>query len=48
MNTQAAFDRYHVTNEAIYFIRPDGYIGFRCSGFNQAKLSQYLTQLFVL
>jgi 2-polyprenyl-6-methoxyphenol hydroxylase-like FAD-dependent oxidoreductase len=44
-DTKTIFKRYHVSNTAIYFIRPDGYIGFRESSLNFDKLSNYLKKL---
>jgi 2-polyprenyl-6-methoxyphenol hydroxylase-like FAD-dependent oxidoreductase len=39
------FRRYGVTGEAIYFIRPDGYIGFRSFGGDHEGLKNYLRKL---
>jgi hypothetical protein len=44
-NTKIIFKRYHVSSTAIYFIRPDGYIGFRESSLDFDKLSSYLKKL---
>ncbi len=44
-DTKIIFKRYHVSSTAIYFIRPDGYIGFRESSLDFDKLSTYLKKL---
>lgn len=44
--TQIIFNRYGVSSEAIYFIRPDGYIGFRSFGLQIDHLLDYLKILF--
>lgn len=38
------FKRYGVTQDSVYFIRPDGYIGFRNSPINVDDLILYLNQ----
>ncbi len=38
------FQRYGVTQDSVYFIRPDGYIGFRNSPLNYDDLISYLNQ----
>lgn len=43
---QIILQRYGVASEAIYFIRPDGYIGFRSWGMKIAEFEQYLNKLF--
>ena len=45
-DNQALFDTYGVKNSAIYFIRPDGYIGFRAYGYQFSELWQFLSNLF--
>jgi 2-polyprenyl-6-methoxyphenol hydroxylase-like FAD-dependent oxidoreductase len=40
------FEKYGVTSSALYFIRPDGYIGFRAFGCKLEKLKVYLDTLF--
>jgi hypothetical protein len=40
------FDSYGVKDTAIYFIRPDGYIGFRAFGQPFIELSRYIAYLF--
>jgi 2-polyprenyl-6-methoxyphenol hydroxylase-like FAD-dependent oxidoreductase len=40
------FDRYGITSSGVYFIRPDGYIGFRAFGTELESLLQYLHKLF--
>lgn len=44
--TQALFNRYGVTQSAIYIIRPDGYIGFRSFGSDLTSAENYLKNLF--
>ncbi len=44
-DTKIIFKCYHVSSTAIYFIRPDGYIGFRESSLDFDKLSRYLKKL---
>lgn len=39
------FDRYGVSDSAIYFIRPDGYIGFRSYGLRIDELLNYIDLL---
>jgi 2-polyprenyl-6-methoxyphenol hydroxylase-like FAD-dependent oxidoreductase len=40
------FLRYGVTSSAIYLIRPDGYIGFRCYHCDLSLVDTYLKRLF--
>ena len=40
--TTTTFERYGVSNHAIYFIRPDGYIGFRTNELELDELQEYL------
>jgi 2-polyprenyl-6-methoxyphenol hydroxylase-like FAD-dependent oxidoreductase len=44
--TQLIFHRYGVTQQGLYFIRPDGYIGFRSNQINLQALNLYLNRLF--
>lgn len=44
--TQLIFDRYGVSTAAGYFIRPDGYIGFRMYGENYQELLQYIEKFY--
>lgn len=39
---------YGAGAESLYFIRPDGYIGFRSQPIQEEKLHQYLSNLFLL
>ncbi len=45
-NNNLLFQRYGVSSEAVYFIRPDGYIGFRSYGPDLKPLEEYLKKLF--
>ncbi|MBS0350688.1 MAG: FAD-dependent monooxygenase [Proteobacteria bacterium] len=45
--TQLAFHRYGVTRQAIYLIRPDGYVGFRTVQLDLDALNSYLAKLFL-
>ncbi|GAC1393855.1 MAG: hypothetical protein NVS4B11_20260 [Ktedonobacteraceae bacterium] len=40
--------RYSAELPSLYFIRPDGYIGFRCQPVQEEPLLKYLRGLFVL
>jgi len=40
------FERYGITSSGVYFIRPDGYIGFRAFGNELESLAEYLAKLF--
>lgn len=40
------FERYGITAAGVYFIRPDGYIGFRAYGEKLESLLEYLAELF--
>lgn len=44
-DTQIIFDRYGVSDSALYFIRPDGYIGFRSYGLHIEALLNYINKL---
>ena len=39
--------RYGAASPSLYFIRPDGYIGFRCQPVQEKPLLDYLEQLFM-
>jgi hypothetical protein len=41
-----AFERFGVTDSAVYVVRPDGYIGFRSCGPSLADAAAYLDALF--
>jgi 2-polyprenyl-6-methoxyphenol hydroxylase-like FAD-dependent oxidoreductase len=40
------YERYHVDGSAIYFVRPDGYIGFHSQGEDFPALIGYLEHLY--
>jgi 2-polyprenyl-6-methoxyphenol hydroxylase-like FAD-dependent oxidoreductase len=40
------FDRYGIEKSGLYFIRPDGYIGYRCEGQDFEALAAYLQHLY--
>lgn len=40
------YQRYGVTSAAVYFIRPDGYIGFRSYGSSLQPLEEYFNVIF--
>lgn len=44
--TAIIFERYRISNAGIYFIRPDGYIGFRSYGTKLDALEAYLKKIF--
>ncbi len=43
--TESAFNNYNVSDSGIYIIRPDGYIGYRCSKIKFEELNCYLNKL---
>lgn len=45
VENKIAFQRYGINDSGIYFIRPDGYIGFRCYRLNTATLKSYIDKL---
>jgi hypothetical protein len=45
---QILYDRYGITESGSYFIRPDGYIGFRVFGSELETLGHFLHKLFGL
>jgi 2-polyprenyl-6-methoxyphenol hydroxylase-like FAD-dependent oxidoreductase len=45
-DTTVIFERYGVSVSGLYFIRPDGYIGFRSSELNTDELLKYLGTVF--
>ncbi|HWU86920.1 MAG TPA: hypothetical protein VN253_06580, partial [Kofleriaceae bacterium] len=40
------FERFGVTDTAVYVVRPDGYVGFRSCGPSLADAAAYLDALF--
>jgi hypothetical protein len=45
--TKILFDRYGISTSGIYFIRPDGYIGFRAFGAEFDALKSYLVSFMM-
>jgi 2-polyprenyl-6-methoxyphenol hydroxylase-like FAD-dependent oxidoreductase len=39
---------YHANKDSVYFIRPDGVIGYRSRKLNKDKLKKYLSKVFIL
>jgi hypothetical protein len=42
----AALARVGARHGAQYLVRPDGYVGYRCAGFDLAGLERHLARLF--
>jgi hypothetical protein len=42
-----ALARLGVRDDALYLVRPDGYVAYRCAGRNLAGVEQYLARWFI-